>query len=205
MSETTKPTPRAVYALVVIVAILTTLIATAATRTSSEPEPAPPPTTPTSSTTTTTIDVELAANYAGALYKAELESFYGAVWQAHLEAEEARRQAEEARKAREAREAAERSSSTSSSSSSPAPSSGANWDALAQCESGGNWAHPPVGSYGYSGGLMFLPSTWRAYGGTAYAPAAHQATRAQQIAVAERVLADVGRSAWPGCSAAGRW
>jgi hypothetical protein len=86
-----------------------------------------------------------------------------------------------------------------------ASSSGANWDALAQCEAGGNWAHPPVGSYGYSGGLMFLPSTWRSYGGTEFAPQAYQASRSQQIVVAERILADVSRSAWPGCSSAGKW
>ncbi|MDZ7732743.1 MAG: transglycosylase family protein [Acidimicrobiia bacterium] len=61
-----------------------------------------------------------------------------------------------------------------------------------------------MGSYGYSGGLMFLPSTWRNYGGTQYAPQAYQASRSAQIAVAERILADHGGSyqqGWPGCSA----
>ncbi|HEY8374384.1 MAG TPA: transglycosylase family protein, partial [Pseudonocardiaceae bacterium] len=50
-------------------------------------------------------------------------------------------------------------------------------------------------------GLQFTPSTWRAYGGTEYAPNAHLATREQQIAVAERVLAGQGWKAWPACSA----
>ncbi|MBO1419012.1 transglycosylase family protein [Streptomyces sp. FH025] len=72
------------------------------------------------------------------------------------------------------------------------------WDAVAQCESGGNWS-TSTGN-GYHGGLQFSPSTWRAYGGTAYAPQANQATKAQQIAVAEKVLASQGPGAWPVCS-----
>lgn len=74
----------------------------------------------------------------------------------------------------------------------------ATWDKVAQCESGGNWSINT--GNGYSGGLQFAPSTWKAYGGTTYAPAAHQASRAQQIAVAERVLAGQGWGAWPVCS-----
>ncbi|MDO5671027.1 MAG: DUF3235 domain-containing protein, partial [Corynebacterium sp.] len=54
---------------------------------------------------------------------------------------------------------------------------------------------------GYHGGLQFSPSTWRAYGGTEFAPYAYQATREQQIAVAERTLAGQGWGAWPACSA----
>ncbi|MFE6748817.1 transglycosylase family protein [Kitasatospora purpeofusca] len=73
------------------------------------------------------------------------------------------------------------------------------WDAVAQCESGGNWSIST--GNGFSGGLQFTPSTWRAYGGAAYAPQAHQASRAQQIAVAEKVLASQGPGAWPVCSA----
>jgi resuscitation-promoting factor RpfA len=69
------------------------------------------------------------------------------------------------------------------------------WDALAQCESGGNWS-TNTGN-GFSGGLQFTPSTWRSFGGTGLA---HQASRAQQIAVAERVLASQGWKAWPACS-----
>jgi hypothetical protein len=69
------------------------------------------------------------------------------------------------------------------------------WDAIAQCESGGNW-NTSTGN-GYSGGLQFTSSTWRANGG-AGSPAG--ASRAQQIAVAERVLASQGWGAWPSCS-----
>ncbi|MGN0102073.1 transglycosylase family protein [Dietzia sp. CH92] len=73
------------------------------------------------------------------------------------------------------------------------------WDRLAQCESGGNWAINT--GNGYQGGLQFSPSTWAAYGGTQYAPTANQATREQQIAIAEKTLAGQGWGAWPACSA----
>ncbi|MEX3504741.1 resuscitation-promoting factor Rpf1 domain-containing protein [Corynebacterium sp. LK2510] len=73
------------------------------------------------------------------------------------------------------------------------------WDRLAQCESGGNWAINT--GNGYHGGLQFSASTWRAFGGTQYAPTANLATREQQIAVAERTLAQQGWGAWPSCSA----
>lgn len=72
------------------------------------------------------------------------------------------------------------------------------WDAVAQCESGGNWSINT--GNGFYGGLQFTTSTWRAFGGTAYAPNAHQATKAQQIAVAQRTLAVQGPGAWPVCS-----
>lgn len=72
------------------------------------------------------------------------------------------------------------------------------WDRLAQCESGGNW-QVNTGN-GYSGGLQFLPSTWRAAGGTQYAPLPHQATREQQIAVASSWLAKTSWAQWPACS-----
>ncbi|WP_120521494.1 transglycosylase family protein [Arthrobacter celericrescens] len=70
------------------------------------------------------------------------------------------------------------------------------WDQLAQCESGGNWSINT--GNGFSGGLQFTPSTWAAYGGTG---APENATREQQIAVAERVQASQGWGAWPACSA----
>ncbi|MFF9409374.1 transglycosylase family protein [Streptomyces anandii] len=72
------------------------------------------------------------------------------------------------------------------------------WDRIAQCESGGNW-HINTGN-GYYGGLQFAASTWRAYGGTAYASRADQASRSQQIAVATRVQQAQGWGAWPVCS-----
>lgn len=72
-----------------------------------------------------------------------------------------------------------------------------NWDAVAQCESGGNWqANTGNGEYG---GLQFKPGTWTQYGGVGN-PAA--ASREQQIAVANRVFADQGVEAWPKCGSA---
>jgi hypothetical protein len=80
----------------------------------------------------------------------------------------------------------------------PAPvSSGNDWDAVAQCESGGNWSINT--GNGYYGGLQFSSSTWLAYGGGAYAPRADLAARSQQIAIAEKVLAAQGKGAWPVC------
>ncbi|WP_040803572.1 transglycosylase family protein [Nocardia concava] len=72
------------------------------------------------------------------------------------------------------------------------------WDRLAQCEAGGNWGINT--GNGFQGGLQFSPSTWTAHGGGEYAPTANQATREQQIAVAEKVLATQGWGAWPACS-----
>jgi resuscitation-promoting factor RpfA len=74
----------------------------------------------------------------------------------------------------------------------------ATWDRLAQCESGGNWSINT--GNGYYGGLQFYQPTWRGFGGLQYAPRADLATKAQQIAVAERVLASQGWNAWPACS-----
>ena len=70
------------------------------------------------------------------------------------------------------------------------------WDALAQCESGGNWG-TNTGN-GFSGGLQFTPSTWAAFGGTG---SAQGASKAEQIRVAENVLQGQGWGAWPACSA----
>lgn len=72
-----------------------------------------------------------------------------------------------------------------------------NWDAVAQCESGGNWS-ADTGN-GYYGGLQISQSTWRAQGG-AGSPAT--ASRAQQIAVANRIMASQGPGAWPTCAGA---
>ncbi|MFJ9692973.1 transglycosylase family protein [Kitasatospora sp. NPDC101183] len=72
------------------------------------------------------------------------------------------------------------------------------WDAVAQCESGGNWSINT--GNGFYGGLQFTSSTWKAYGGTSYAAQANQASKGQQIAVAEKVLASQGPGAWPVCS-----
>lgn len=71
------------------------------------------------------------------------------------------------------------------------------WDQVARCESGGNWAINT--GNGYYGGVQFTPGTWASHGGGEFAPSAQLATREQQIAVAERVLATQGRGAWPVC------
>ncbi|MET9505971.1 transglycosylase family protein [Streptomyces sp. NPDC006622] len=71
------------------------------------------------------------------------------------------------------------------------------WDAVAQCESGGNWSINT--GNGYYGGLQFSASTWAAYGGTQYAAQANQASKSQQIQIAEKVLAGQGKGAWPVC------
>lgn len=71
------------------------------------------------------------------------------------------------------------------------------WDQVARCESGGNWAINT--GNGYHGGLQFSPSTWSGHGGGEFAPAAYLATKEEQIAVAERVLASQGKGAWPSC------
>ncbi|WP_371581303.1 transglycosylase family protein [Streptomyces sp. NBC_01314] len=72
------------------------------------------------------------------------------------------------------------------------------WDRIAKCESGGDW-HINTGN-GYYGGLQFAASTWRAYGGTAYAATADQASKAQQIAIATKVQRAQGWGAWPTCA-----
>ncbi|MFD9685476.1 transglycosylase family protein [Kitasatospora sp. NPDC001309] len=74
----------------------------------------------------------------------------------------------------------------------------ATWDKVAQCESSGNWSINT--GNGFYGGLQFTSSTWAAFGGTSYAPQADQATKDQQISVAEKVLASQGPGAWPVCS-----
>ncbi|WP_084530964.1 transglycosylase family protein [Nocardia miyunensis] len=73
---------------------------------------------------------------------------------------------------------------------------GHDWDAVAACESGGNWS-ADTGN-GYFGGLQIARSTWGAAGGTG-SPA--QASRDEQIRIAETVLATHGRGAWPVCGA----
>ncbi|APX33752.1 transglycosylase [Brachybacterium sp. P6-10-X1] len=71
------------------------------------------------------------------------------------------------------------------------------WDRVAQCESGGNWSINT--GNGYYGGLQFSSSTWNAFGGSEFASSADQATKAEQIAVAQRTLDRQGPGAWPNC------
>ncbi|WP_436524203.1 transglycosylase family protein [Actinoplanes sp. HUAS TT8] len=85
-----------------------------------------------------------------------------------------------------------------------APASAApnvNWDAVARCESGGNW-RINTGN-GYYGGLQFSRSTWRAHGGGKYGSTANLASKNEQITVAERVLRSQGIHAWPTCGRRG--
>lgn len=76
------------------------------------------------------------------------------------------------------------------------------WDQLAQCETGGNWS-TNTGN-GYGGGLQFAHtsswSTWKSFGGQEFSTHPWEASREQQIIIAERVLASNGWKAWPGCS-----
>ena len=71
------------------------------------------------------------------------------------------------------------------------------WDDLAQCESGGNWAINT--GNGYYGGLQFSYGTWQGYGGGEFAEYAHEATREEQMIVAERLHAARGFQPWPAC------
>jgi len=82
----------------------------------------------------------------------------------------------------------------------PSASADPNWDAMAQCESGGNWS-ADTGN-GHYGGLQFSPSTWAANGGVG-SPAA--ATRDEQIGVARNVLRTQGLGAWPVCGGPLAW
>ena len=71
------------------------------------------------------------------------------------------------------------------------------WDDLAQCESGGNWAINT--GNGYYGGLQFSYPTWHGYDGGDFAEYPHEATREEQIIVAERLHAARGFQPWPAC------
>jgi hypothetical protein len=70
------------------------------------------------------------------------------------------------------------------------------WDRIAACETQGNWS---MQGPSFSGGVGFANSTWSSFGGNEFAPNAGQATREEQIIVAERVRARVGMRAW-GCA-----
>lgn len=75
------------------------------------------------------------------------------------------------------------------------------WDRIAQCESGGNWSINT--GNGYYGGLQFAQGTWAAMGGTAFAPRADLASRAQQITIANKLYAQAGLQPWGCAHAAG--
>ncbi|WP_431780738.1 transglycosylase family protein [Streptomyces chumphonensis] len=75
---------------------------------------------------------------------------------------------------------------------------GAVWDRVAECESGGAWS--ANNGSGYYGGFQLTLDTWAEYGGTEHADRPDLASRGQQIAVAEAILAAEGPDAWPGCA-----
>ncbi|MET8808117.1 transglycosylase family protein [Streptomyces sp. NPDC004546] len=75
---------------------------------------------------------------------------------------------------------------------------GTTWDKVAECESGGSWSADS--GNGYYGGLQISQEDWDEYGGTQYAESADQASRSQQIAVAEKILADQGTKPWAMCA-----
>jgi resuscitation-promoting factor RpfB len=80
----------------------------------------------------------------------------------------------------------------------PPVNNSATWDALASCESSGNWAINT--GNGFYGGVQFNQNTWERHGGLRYAPRADLATREEQIAIAEVTRARQGWGAWPVCS-----
>ena len=73
------------------------------------------------------------------------------------------------------------------------------WDDLARCEASGNWAINT--GNGYYGGLQFSVGTWNGYGGAEFAEYPHQATREEQIIVADRLRDARGYQPWPACRA----
>ncbi|GHA86404.1 peptidoglycan-binding protein LysM [Streptomyces tendae] len=73
----------------------------------------------------------------------------------------------------------------------------ANWDQVAECETGGAWSQNS--GNGYYGGLALSQDAWEQYGGLDYAPSADRASRSQQIRIAEKIQADQGIAAWPTC------
>ncbi|MEU4033129.1 transglycosylase family protein [Streptomyces collinus] len=75
---------------------------------------------------------------------------------------------------------------------------GTTWDKVAECESGGSWSADTAN--GYYGGLQISQDDWDKYGGGQYASSADQASRSQQIAVAEKILADQGTTPWATCA-----
>lgn len=79
----------------------------------------------------------------------------------------------------------------------PAPPAGLDWDAVAQCESGGDWSIDT--GNGFYGGLQFTESTWLAYGGGQYAQYPNEATKDEQIAIATKLYDADGSSPWPVC------
>ena len=96
--------------------------------------------------------------------------------------------------AKAAAERAEQAQTSARSSARTPTNTSLNWDALADCESGGNWSINT--GNGYYGGLQFNLSTWQSNGGSGYP---HQASKAEQIRVATVLYNARGASPWPSC------
>lgn len=118
----------------------------------------------------------------------------GAQWAAAVDHERAAAQARET--AGRARDSAAARTTTRASGTRRA--GGVDWDGIARCETGGNWQHQTR----YDGGLGILHAAWTEFGGRDFAEYGSQATREQQIVVAERIYARYGLSGW-GCRAYG--
>lgn len=156
-----------------------------------------------------TLDVPVHAAMVGAVdlfvVDAEVDAVHAALTETvdtyvlaeRAEVAEAQRAAEEAAARKRAEEAAA-AAEAARKAPAPAVSNGSVWDRLAECESNQRWSYN--GGSGFDGGLQFHPNTWSAYKPAGYPAYAYQATRAQQIAVAEKVLASQGWGAWPACS-----
>jgi hypothetical protein len=134
-------------------------------------------------------------DYVAAVEAQQVAEFLQA---AEAEAEAAREAAEREAAERAAAEREAARAARAATPPAPAVSNGSVWDRLAQCESSGNWAMNS--GNGFYGGVQFMHSTWVSQGGRQYAEYPHQATREQQIAVAERLLAAAGWGQWPACS-----
>lgn len=155
--------------------------------------------------TTALAEQAKAHEYAAHLAKIETEAANAAKIQAeterdaaNLRALAAQQEAETAKKAKAARDAAKAQAAKAApapSSNAPAVAGGSDWDRLAQCESGGNWA---INSgNGYYGGIQFSLSSWRGVGGTGYP---HEHSREEQIKRGEMLRAQGGWRHWPACS-----
>jgi hypothetical protein len=193
--------------LTVLAAALVGLLAVGADGPSERAEASTPPDAVPAAASAPVFEVDLGAGRDAALvtfakvveadqlrrYAAAVEAQRLADFAAAVEAAEA-----EARRA-EAQRAAQAARAQRSSAGAPAVAGGGVWDRLAQCESGGNWSMNT--GNGFYGGLQFMQSTWESVGGTRYAPAPHLASREQQIAAAETLLARSGWGQWPACSA----
>ena len=136
---------------------------------------------------------QAAADYEAAEQQRKVDEFL-----ATLHAEEVRKQQQAAAAASTPRVSSEPNYD---------PGTGSRWDRLAQCECGGNWGCNT--GNGFGGGLQFMHqrsySTWLSYGGGEFAPHPWEASREQQIVIAERVLEGSGWRAWPGCSRKFGW